>query len=67
MASPITPAQVKALIPTGTDNICQQLLKFIQVMVLVYRYTAYKYDSAGNFTPAFRAELCSAPCFNVST
>lgn len=58
------PSDVQPLLITGDDNICDALKKFLQVAILIAQYHAYKYDSDGNFTPAFEAEICSSPCFN---
>lgn len=61
--SPVTSEDVEPLLVTGEDTLCAALLKFLQVSVIYYRYHKYKYDTDGNFTPAFEAEICSAPCF----
>lgn len=63
MPSPVTSEDVEPLLVKGTDNLCQVLLKFLQVAVIAYQYHKYKYDNNGNFTPEFEAEICSAPCF----
>ncbi len=47
----------------GSDSICQALLKTLQVMVIYYQYHKYKYDSDGNFTPEYEAEICASYCF----
>jgi hypothetical protein len=61
--SPVTAEDVEPLLVDGDDTLCQALLKFLQVAVIYYQYHKYKYDNNGNFTAAFEAEICSAPCF----
>lgn len=62
MANPVTPARVKALIPSLTGSMCERLSKLMQFPQLLYEEVLYKYKENGQPTDEYAAEICALGC-----
>lgn len=58
--SPVKPKDIKAILPTGDDNICQLILKFLKLQIVIYRWYKYVYASNGAFTATYKVQLCDS-------
>jgi len=59
MPSPVAPSEFKALIPTGSDTICQSLVKVvIQFPILFWRWFSYAHTDSGSINTPFAQDLC---------
>lgn len=61
--TPVLPSAIDELVPTGQDGICQIIVKWFRMSLLIYRWHKYAYNADGTFTDAFEAEICYAASF----
>jgi hypothetical protein len=60
--NPISPNSFKNLIPSLTASVCDKLSKLFQLPAVFHAWVSYVYDEGGNFTDAFKADLCAIDC-----
>lgn len=60
--TPVLPGELRALVPTGQDSLREVLRKWFKFQLLLYRWHRYAFLD-GDFTDAFKDELCYALSF----
>ena len=60
MALPVTPLQLRLLVPSENDSICDVLRKTFQFQIAYWQIYKYWFNDDGKFTPEFIAEICEA-------
>lgn len=56
--SPVKPQELRELVPTDEDNICEILVKVMKFMLLYYRHHKYMWDSNGDLTWEWQVDFC---------
>lgn len=62
MSSPVSPSQIKAVIPKPGGNFCEKFLGVFTFPKLVSDIVAYMFNEDGTFTDEFKADVCNISC-----